>query len=122
LALNSGIGHYFKFLLRHHLVLNKIPFRSVQQNKQVIFITIGEALRIVVRALPILSFSLCCTNTTGAVIRISPEGDGQRIKKNPQKLLIGAANSWCSWPIGMVKVLRFTLKCRVQRSANNISI
>ncbi len=65
--------------------MNKIPFWSVQRNKQVIFITIGEALQIVVRASPILSFSLCCPNTIGAVIRTSPKGEAQRIKKKSVK-------------------------------------
>jgi hypothetical protein len=45
-----------------------------------------------VRALPILSCSLYCANTVGAAIRAPLIGEAQRIKKNPQKQLIGAAN------------------------------
>ncbi len=67
-------------------------------------------LRIDVRASPILSFPLCCANTIGPAIRNAPVGEAQRIKKNPQKLLIGAA-----------KVPHFAFKRRVQRTANNVS-
>jgi hypothetical protein len=59
----------------------------------VISITIGEALRIVVRALPILLFPLCSANTIGPAIHSSPKGKAQQKKKNPRKLLIGAMNS-----------------------------
>jgi hypothetical protein len=44
-------------------------------------------------ASPILSCSLCCANTIGAAIRSPLIGKVQRMKKNPGKLLIGAANS-----------------------------
>jgi hypothetical protein len=46
-----------------------------------------------VRASPILSCSLCGANTISAAIRSPLIGEAQRIKKNPRKLLIGAANS-----------------------------
>jgi hypothetical protein len=73
--------------------LNKILFPVSTAKKQAISITIGEAQQIDVRASPILLFPLCCTNTIGPVIRTAPVGKVQRIKKNPQKLLIGTANS-----------------------------
>ncbi len=57
-----------------------------------ISVTIGEALRTDVSAVPILSFPLCCANTIGPAIRVPIIGDVQRIKKSV-KLLIGAANS-----------------------------
>jgi hypothetical protein len=47
----------------------------------------------VVRASPILSFSLYSTNTIGPAIRAPPIGEAQRTLKNPRKLLIGATNS-----------------------------
>ncbi len=40
--------------------------------------TIGEALRIVVRASPILSVSLCSANTIGPAIRAPPIGEAQQ--------------------------------------------
>jgi hypothetical protein len=46
-----------------------------------------------VRASPILSCSLCCANAIGAAIRFLLTVEAQQIKKNPLKLLIGAANS-----------------------------
>ncbi len=57
-----------------------------------ISITIGEALRLGVRASPILSFPLCSINIVGPAIRSQLIGEAQRIKKNPQKLLIGTTN------------------------------
>jgi hypothetical protein len=56
-------------------------FRSVQQNVLAISISIGEALRLVVRASPILLFPLCSANTIGPVIRSPLIGEAQRIKK-----------------------------------------
>jgi hypothetical protein len=55
--------------------------------------TIGDVQRIDVLASPILSLPLYCTNTTSAAICTPPIGEVQRIKKNLQKLLIGAAAS-----------------------------
>jgi hypothetical protein len=49
--------------------------------------------RIDVRASPILSLPLYCTSITSAAICTPPIGGAQRIKKNLQKLLIGAAAS-----------------------------
>jgi hypothetical protein len=43
--------------------------------------------------LPILSYSLCCTNIIGTAILIQLKGEAQRIKKNLQIFGIGAANA-----------------------------
>jgi hypothetical protein len=43
-----------------------------------ISITIGVALRTVIRASPVLSFSLCCANTIGAAIRTPLIGEAKR--------------------------------------------
>ncbi len=95
MAWDSGAGHYFYFLLCHRLALNIFPLpvtTAKLELEQVSSITIGEVRRMDVRALPILSCSLCCTNTIGAAIQSPLIGEAQRIKKNPRKLLIGAAN------------------------------
>ncbi len=89
MAWDCGAGHYFDLLIRCRLVLNIFPF-PVSKAK---LITIGEALRTGVRALPILLCSLCCANTVGATIRTRLIGEARQIWKIREKLIIAAANS-----------------------------
>ncbi len=49
-------------------------------------------MRIVVYALPILLFLLCCANTNGPVICTLVIGEAQQITKNLRKLVIAAMN------------------------------
>ncbi len=49
----------------------------------------------VVRASPILWFSLCSANTIGPAVRVPPICKAQRTEKNSRKLHIGATNSPC---------------------------
>ncbi len=70
LAWDCNTGHYLEVLIHHRLVFNIFPF-PVSKIK-LIGNTIGEALRIVVRAAPILSFPLCCANTIGPAICTQP--------------------------------------------------
>jgi hypothetical protein len=46
------------------------------------YVTIGKARRSGIRALPILSYSLCCTYTIGAAIFTPLKGEVQRKKKS----------------------------------------
>ncbi len=75
--------------------IEHISVSGQYKNLLAVSITIGEALRLAVRASPVLLFPLCSANTIGPAIRSPLIGELQRIKKNPQKLLIGATNSPC---------------------------
>jgi hypothetical protein len=66
LVWDCGAEHYFYFLLHRHLALNIFPF-SVTTPK-----LIGEAHRMDVCASPIISCSLCCANTIGAMSLAPP--------------------------------------------------
>ncbi len=72
------------------------------------------------RASPILTCSLCCTNTIGAVIHAPLIGEVQRINKNPRKQLICAANAPL-FPLRGGERARFAYKGRAQCSAINMS-
>jgi hypothetical protein len=79
LAWDCGAGHYFEFLFRRRFVLNIFPFPVITAKLLGDFYNNRRsALRIVIRASPILSFSFCCTNTIGAAIRTPLIGEAQR--------------------------------------------
>jgi hypothetical protein len=69
LAWDCGAGLILNFLIRRRLVLNTFLFPVSTAKLWASSITISEALQMVIRASPILSFSLCCANTIGAAIR-----------------------------------------------------
>jgi hypothetical protein len=73
-----ALGIILNFLFAVISYLTYFRFRSVQQNYYAISIIIGEALRIVNSASPILSFFLCCANTIGTTIRTPPIGEAER--------------------------------------------
>jgi hypothetical protein len=88
----------------------------------VISITIEEALRIVVRASPILSFPLSIANTIGPAIHSPLIGEAQRIKKKSAKHFSLALRIRHASPIGVAKAPCFAFKRREHRNANNNSL
>jgi hypothetical protein len=88
--------HYFEFLFRRRFVLNIFPFLvSTAKLLGDFYNNRLSTAKIVIRASPILLFSLYCANTIGAAIRTPLIGEAQRTKKNPRKLHIGTTNSPC---------------------------
>jgi hypothetical protein len=83
-------------------------------------ITIGEARRMDVCALPIFSCSLRSANTIGAAIRAPLIGEVQQIKKTRENNLLPLLMRIASSK-GAESAPRFTYKHRAQPSAINIS-
>ncbi len=80
-----ALGIIFKFWFPVGSYWTYFRSRSVQQNLLAISIPIGEALRLVVCASPILLFPLCSTNTIGPAICSPLIGEAQRIRKKSAK-------------------------------------
>jgi hypothetical protein len=74
-----ALGIILNFLIRRCLILNTFLFPVSAAKLLGYSITIGKALQIVICALPILSFSLCCANTIGPAVRTLPIGKAHRI-------------------------------------------
>jgi hypothetical protein len=68
-------------------------FFLVTAAKSIGNVTIGEARRRGIRALLILSYSLCCTTTIDTAISTLLKDEAQQIFKNLQIFSIGAANA-----------------------------
>jgi hypothetical protein len=93
MAWDCGAGHYFDCFLRRRHALNIFPFPVTTAK---LICEFYNNRRSAVNQCPRFAYSLCslcCTNTIGAAIRSPLIGEAQQIKKNPRKLLIGAANS-----------------------------
>ncbi len=82
----------------------------------------GEELRMVIRASPILSFSLCCANIIGPAIRAPPIGEAQRrYVKRIRKNFLLALQICPALPIVAASIPPLRLLGQMSRSANNSS-
>jgi hypothetical protein len=77
------------------LVLNIFPFPVSAAKLISNFYNNRQSAANRCRASRIHLFPFCCVNTDGPAICAPPVGEAQQIKKNPGKLLIGAANLPC---------------------------
>jgi hypothetical protein len=108
MAWDCGAGHYFELLLRRRLALNIFPFLVTTAK------LIGEFYnkrRSVAHGCPRFAYSFVFVMLRQYYWRcdlFSAKRRSAANKKNPRKLLIGAAN-----------LLRFAFKRRERRSANN---